>query len=356
MSIKKNFVSCRKKLYRLKTSEPGFSTLSELITLLPDSFARGAAHLLTFILSLDAENSFVSQAPATQTRVIYLNRNNLDFWEFISFWFVQSVRLKKFVSFENSWLSRLLPESPKIILFHSWNPEIPLPKDKNTQIETSFATKFFGKSKKRTLLSRNNQVLIFHVISATSPHDADMIRFLEPECPVYSFDASRILHTANKFAEDQLSSDQISLFGEEILSFVSSFTASCFTADSFNCLCSSFNPFMQLLPHAGLLGLVSLGIYECLANENKWISSTELIEAVMTLHGCLNIDDLLSISNLPESCEDLPDYFEHQIQELWKHGYLVSENSTLFTGWWDLAQDASSGQKLFALNTENFRQ
>jgi len=57
-----------------------------------------------------------------------------------------------------------------------------------------------------------------------------------------------------------------------------------------------------------------------------------------------------------ESCEDLPDYFEHQIQELWKHGYLVSENSTLFTGWWDLAQDASSGQKLFALNTENFRQ
>ena len=54
-----------------------------------------------------------------------------------------------------------------------------------------------------------------------------------------------------------------------------------------------------------------------------------------------------------ESCQDLSDYFEHQIQELLKHGYLVSENSTRFTGWWDLEQDASSGTKLFAINTES---
>ena len=31
----------------------------------------------------------------------------------------------------------------------------------------------------------------------------------------------------------------------------------------------------------------------------------------------------------------------------------MSENSTRFTGWWDLEQDASSGSKLFALNTES---
>ena len=42
----------------------------------------------------------------------------------------------------------------------------------------------------------------------------------------------------------------------------------------------------------------------------------------------------------------------HQIRSLWKEGYLVSENSTLFSGWWDLEQDRSSGQKLFAVNSE----
>ena len=56
---------------------------------------------------------------------------------------------------------------------------------------------------------------------------------------------------------------------------------------------------MELLPHAGLLGLVSLGIYESLVNENAWIASTELVENVVALHNCLNIDDLLSISNVP---------------------------------------------------------
>jgi len=194
---------------------------------------------------------------------------------------------------------------------------------------------------------------VFHVISATSTHDVDMIRFLAPECPVNDFDAERILITASQFAEHHISSHETILFGKEILLFVSSATVSAVTANPAVVMPSKINPFMELLPHAGLLALVSLGIFECLANENKWITSTELIEAVTTLHGCLNIDDLLSISNLPESCEDLHDYFEYQIQELWKRGYLVSENSTRFTGWWDLEQDASSGTKLFALNTES---
>ena len=98
MSIKKNFVSCQTKTYRLKTSAPGFISLSELIKLLPSSRSRRAAHFLTFILSLDAENCFVSRAPTTQMRVIYLNRNNLGFWELLSYWFLQSIRLKQLVS------------------------------------------------------------------------------------------------------------------------------------------------------------------------------------------------------------------------------------------------------------------
>ena len=197
MSVKKNFVSCQSKTYRLKTSEPGFISLSELIKLLPSSWTRRAAHFLTFILSLEAEHCFVSQAPKTQTHLIYLNRNNLGTWELLSYWFLQSVRFKQLVSFENSWNSSLLPESPKIILFDSWNPAIPLPKDANAQIETSFATSFklFAKSKKRTFLQRKMHV--FRVISATSTHDVDMIRFLAPECPVYEFDAQRIRHTAS---------------------------------------------------------------------------------------------------------------------------------------------------------------
>ena len=219
MSLKKNFVSYHKKSYRLKTCEPGFNSLSDLIKSLPDSVTRKSAHFLTSILSLDAENCFISQAPKTQTQFIYLNRKSLGFWELLSYWFLQSVRLKQLVSFENSWTSRLLPESPKIILFDAWNPGIPLPKDKNMQIETSFATKLFAKSEKRPFFQR--KMLVFHVVSATSTHDVDMIRFLQPECPVYEFDAQRIHQTASQFAERHLPSHEELSFGKEILSFVS---------------------------------------------------------------------------------------------------------------------------------------
>ena len=60
------------------------------------------------------------------------------------------------------------------------------------------------------------------MISATSTHDVDMIRFLQPECPVYEFDDQRICQTAKQFAEHHLSSHEIISFGKEILSFVSS--------------------------------------------------------------------------------------------------------------------------------------
>ncbi|CAG5080134.1 Oidioi.mRNA.OKI2018_I69.PAR.g9483.t1.cds [Oikopleura dioica] len=284
--------------------------------------------------------------------MIYLNKNNLGSWELPLYRFVQSVRLKTLVVHENSWLGRLMPNSPKIVLFDSWNSEIQLPKDENTRVETSFATKVFARPRnslhKKLPLSRLKKH-VFHVISCSSTHDADMIRFLQPECPVYFFDAPRLLIAVNNFYRyHQLPAHPES--SKDFLSLISS--QKTINTQPIPSSIPSSNPFMELLPHAGLLGLVSLGIYESLVNENSWISSADLVEHVVTLHNCLNIDDLLSISNVPETCQDVQEYFLHQIRSLWKEGYLVSENSTLFSGWWDLEQDQSSGQKLFAINSE----
>ena len=123
-----------------------------------------------------------------------------------------------------------------------------------------------------------------------------MIRFLQPECPVYSFDAPRLLIAANNFYRyHQMPSHPDS--SKDFLSLISFHKT--IKAQACPSSIPSSNPFMELLPHAGLLGLVSLGIYESLVNENAWIASTELVENVVALHNCLNIDDLLSISNVP---------------------------------------------------------
>ena len=124
MTIKEHFITRRRKPYRLKTTEPGFKTLSELISSLPSSLSRGAAHLFAFLHCLDPEHCFVSIPlpkikEEEKPRLIYLNKNNLGSWELYLYQFVQSVRLKTLVVYENSWLERLMPNSPKIVRFDS---------------------------------------------------------------------------------------------------------------------------------------------------------------------------------------------------------------------------------------------